>query len=337
MSKLYRDRPEWADITPVPQHEPGANPIAPIFYTEAYKDATDYFRGVVKAGEMSERVLTLTESVIRMNPAHYSAWQYRYRTLVAINAPLDEELELMDELAEKFLKNYQVWHHRRLLLQRGALAKTPAAELAFIARGLSYDAKNYHTWAYRQWILAYFNQDALWEGEMRYIENMLEDDVRNNSAWHHRFFVVFSNGVRKGDEDREDTIRREVSFTKEKIALAPNNASAWNYLRGVLERSDTPFASLREFVLLYTVPAQSSLDDVRDDSVVDLENPRPSPGADLPCPAAIEFLADIHEAAGGNQIQDAIKLWKSLADEHDTIRKRYWEHRISEAQASQDS
>ena len=38
------------------------------------KDATDYFRGIVKTGEQSERVLELTETIIRMNPAHYSAW-----------------------------------------------------------------------------------------------------------------------------------------------------------------------------------------------------------------------------------------------------------------------
>jgi len=38
------------------------------------KDATDYFRAIVKAGELSARVLELTESIIRMNPAHYSAW-----------------------------------------------------------------------------------------------------------------------------------------------------------------------------------------------------------------------------------------------------------------------
>ncbi|EJC98263.1 farnesyltransferase [Fomitiporia mediterranea MF3/22] len=333
MSALYRDRQEWADITPISQHEPDENPIAPIFYSETYKDATDYFRGVVRAQEMSERVLTLTESIIRMNPAHYSAWQYRYGTLIAINAPLDDELELMDELAEKYLKNYQVWHHRRLLLQRGALTKTPAAELAFIARGLSHDAKNYHTWSYRQWVLAYFNQDKLWGGELRYIENMLEDDVRNNSAWHHRFFVVFSSGVRKGEEDREEVVRRELTFTKDKIALAPNNASAWNYLRGVLEHSGTPFSLLTGFVLPYTVSVQSS-DGREDEKILDLENPRPSPGADLPCPAAIEFLADIYEASGGEEISKAIELWKSLANDHDTIRKKYWEHRILEVPVS---
>lgn len=38
------------------------------------KDATDYFRAIVKSGERSERVLQLTEELIRLNPAHYTAW-----------------------------------------------------------------------------------------------------------------------------------------------------------------------------------------------------------------------------------------------------------------------
>jgi hypothetical protein len=38
------------------------------------KDATNYFRAIVKSGEMSPRVLELTEHIIRMNPAHYTAW-----------------------------------------------------------------------------------------------------------------------------------------------------------------------------------------------------------------------------------------------------------------------
>ena len=28
---LYSERPDWADVTPIPQYE-GYNPIAPIFY-----------------------------------------------------------------------------------------------------------------------------------------------------------------------------------------------------------------------------------------------------------------------------------------------------------------
>lgn len=40
----------------------------------ADKDATDYFRGIIKTGEKSLRVLQLTETIIKLNPAHYSAW-----------------------------------------------------------------------------------------------------------------------------------------------------------------------------------------------------------------------------------------------------------------------
>jgi protein farnesyltransferase/geranylgeranyltransferase type-1 subunit alpha len=59
----------------------------------------------------------------------------------------------MDELAVKFLKTYQVWHHRRLLV---TITRKAKQELAFIQKGLQVDEKNYHTWSYRQWILAHF-------------------------------------------------------------------------------------------------------------------------------------------------------------------------------------
>lgn len=213
----------------------------------------------------------------------------------------------MDELCEIFLKHYQVWHHRRLLLLQGALTgnKTLGTELAFIARSLHSDAKNYHTWAYRQFVLTHFNDDELWTGEMRYIENMLEDDVRNNSVWNHRFFVVFASGVRKDEEDREEVVRRELQFSKQKIALAPNNMSAWNYLRGVLDHSKTPYSTMRDFVISYTKERASERDE---EGVVDLENPLPTLGADLPCPIAIEFLADIHEEDGGDAIPKACEV-----------------------------
>ena len=135
--------------------------------------------------------------------------QYRYETLLATNADLKAELLLMDDIASQHLKTYQVWHHRRLLIQH---LKTARPELAFIASILEHDAKNYHTWSYRQWLLAHFNDDSLWAGELPYVEEMLSNDLRNNSAWHHRFFVVWGSGVRQGDENRQDTLRRELKY-----------------------------------------------------------------------------------------------------------------------------
>ncbi|PCH35063.1 protein prenylyltransferase [Wolfiporia cocos MD-104 SS10] len=342
--KLYSEDPAWADVVPIPQYQ-GVDALAPINYTEEYQDATNYFRGIVKTGEMSPRVLQLTEHIIRMNPAHYSAWQYRYRTLLALQSPLEDELRLMDRFAIDYLKTYQVWHHRRLLLVALHSVDAAAAELRFIVRALQDDAKNYHTWSYRQWLLAHFNDEArLWAGERAWTEELLEQDVRNNSAWHHRFFVVWGSGVRKGDEDREEVRKRELGFAKDKIALAPNNPSAWNYLRGVLDHTKTPYSTLSTFVQLYTASSAPAAD------VFDLDNPPPSAGAELPSVNALEFLADIHEQEG--QTEQAVQvcvyvvlrytftkhfvaqIWKSLANEHDTMRKKYWEFRIREAMQS---
>ena len=133
----------------------------------------------------------------------------------------------MDELAIKFLKTYQVWHHRRLILQ---LTQKPAPELTFIATSLKADAKNYHTWSHRQWVLAFFNEEDLWLRELDFVESMLVQDVRNNSAWHHRFFVVFQSGVRDGDRDRERVVRRELTcvfFGCSLSFLSANVAVGW--------------------------------------------------------------------------------------------------------------
>jgi len=159
-------------------------------------------------------------------------------------------------------------------------------------------------------LLAYFiDDDDLWRGELDFVENAIGDDVRNNSAWHHRYFIVFGCRVRPGEEDRARVARRELtyvlltqstlylmhqnSFTKQSISLAPNNPSAWNYLRGILDHMKLPYSLLARFVKPYTVPLGSQRVDV-----VDLENPPPSPGAQLPCVHALEFMADIHEQTG---------------------------------------
>lgn len=95
------------------------------------------------------------------------------------------------------------------------------------------------------------------------------------------------------------------SFVKEKIALAPNNASAWNYLRGVLDHARMPYSTQAAFAELYVVDAVKA---GTDDDVIDLDNPTPSQGAELPCPAALEFMADIHEAKGKEGVAEAVRV-----------------------------
>lgn len=177
--------------------------------------------------------------------------------------------------------------------------KTPLPELTYLSKVLTHDVKNYHTWAYRQWLLTHFDDEKLWAQELPFVDLLLMEDVRNNSAWHHRFFVVWDAGVREGEEDREQVLRRELSYVKEKIAMAPNNLSAWNYLRGILDKNKKPYGDteldLETFVVPYTVGRESTEQKAVDDEVlIDLDNPAPSSTAGLPCPLAMEFLADIY-------------------------------------------
>ena len=73
MSK-YSSSPIWEDIVPVVQDDGGPNPLAAIAYSEEYSESMSYLRSVMAKDEKSDRVLSLTEDIIRMNPAHYTVW-----------------------------------------------------------------------------------------------------------------------------------------------------------------------------------------------------------------------------------------------------------------------
>jgi protein farnesyltransferase/geranylgeranyltransferase type-1 subunit alpha len=42
--------------------------------------------------------------------------------------------------------------------------------------------------------------------------------------------------------------------------------------------------------------------------VIDVDDPRPTQGAELPCPQAIEFLADVYVEVGGGEMQKAQRV-----------------------------
>jgi len=106
--------------------------------------------------------------------------------LQVLSSDLHAEVEWLNAVALKYIKNYQIWHHRQLIISR---LSSVEGEFEFLAEMLDKDAKNYHVWSYRQWLVKKFD---LWDaGELQECERFLHHDIRNNSAWNHRWFVVF--------------------------------------------------------------------------------------------------------------------------------------------------
>ncbi|XP_064630696.1 protein farnesyltransferase/geranylgeranyltransferase type-1 subunit alpha-like [Lineus longissimus] len=294
---FYRDRDDWKDITPLPQDD-GPNPVVRIAYSDKFKDVYDYLRALLQKDERSERAYQLTTDALALNAANYTAWHYRRMLLQDLKKDLNEELEYISEIILEHQKNYQVWHHRRMIVD---WLKDPSEELDFTDDVLTQDAKNYHAWEHRQWAIKTFK---LWDGELDYCERLLIDDVRNNSAWNQRFFVINST-----TKLTDDVVRSEFEYTKQKIKLAPNNESAWNYLRGIfLGRTMSTYPGLREFC--------QELYDQR-----------------IRSPYLLSLIIDMNEEmikAGSSDkeklLENAVEMCGCLAKDIDCIRKEYWSY-----------
>lgn len=272
--------------------------------------------------EHSARVLALTSHIISLNAAHYTVWLYRASTLFALDFSLADELTWVNEIALDNQKNYQIWHHRQLLIDHifssirddhDAVDALARSETAFMDAMFEEDSKNYHVWSYRHYLVR--KLDLFNTAELRSIEGWIKKDVRNNSAWSHRFFVVFSDpsvctmGSKATEHDLEipdEIIDREIEFCKAAAFEAPQSQSSWNYLRGVLRKGGRKLGSVECFVGEFVKLGE---------------------GEDVKSSHALDFMADVWAEQGKNvEAERALAL---LGDKYDRIRKGYWDWRIA--------
>ena len=67
------DWSKYEDVEQIEQDD-GPDPVCPIAYTENFRTAMNYFRGIIQKDERSERALHLTKHIIDINAANYTAW-----------------------------------------------------------------------------------------------------------------------------------------------------------------------------------------------------------------------------------------------------------------------
>lgn len=73
--------------------------------------------------------------------------------LRALDTNLQNELNYTEEIISRNPKSYQVWHHRRVIVE---WLNEGAKELELTEHILGMDAKNYHAWQHRQWAIKTF-------------------------------------------------------------------------------------------------------------------------------------------------------------------------------------
>lgn len=211
----------------------------------------------VKLGEKSLRAFDLTETIIAMNSASYSAWLWRreydfsnyihrlnFRCLKFLDDRSLDQSEMdfvgmihrtethlcfLDGWCKRNPKNYQVWFHRRWLVDRmyecnpNTRDELLQNELAAVADHLSLESKNCNAWSHRLFLA---NRFALLQcdSEIVFTSKHIDLDVRNNSAWSYRRHMVGG---------RISLFDSELEYCLEKIALAPGNESPWVYMRSI--------------------------------------------------------------------------------------------------------
>jgi len=288
---FYKDRLQWKDVVPIKQDD-GEAPVCPIAYTAEFEDVMNYFRAMLQADEKSQRALENTTEVIEFNAANYTVWYFRRLILKELNSDLKEELQFVSDEAAEHPKNYQIWYHRRAIVE---MLGDSSQELQFTKLVHMNDAKNYHAWDHRQWVLKTFK---LWDGELEYVEKLLRQDVRNNSAWNQRYFVITNT-----TDMSLEVCKKESLWTIERVKEAPNNESAWNYLRGIMK--GYKFTDFPEVVALCE------------------ECPNKWPA----CAFGQSLLVDV--LTSQNKLAEAKEVCERLARGVDDIHKKYWEYRTA--------
>ena len=310
---MYRDKLSWTDVQPVDlRAADGPSPLVIIDYSERFKDTHAYFYAGYSRQEKSTRMLQLTEDVIAQNSANYTAWYWRRACLdsMSISDWKSYEVEFTSKWAEESPKNYQVWFHRRWLVEKQMRSDAMLSneqkeallseELRYVESTLENDAKNYNSFSHRVFVVQLLNsKEGVWEDELSFTDKLIAKDIRNNSAWSYRR-QLFDRMYRTVDIP-STVVNDEVTFAMKVVKLAPNNESVWEYMRSFKDWHTVTADAVNQ------VLGETSCESHR-------------------CRFALQTAAEI--ALLTFQTQTARELYEELA-QTDVMRSTYWKYILS--------
>jgi protein farnesyltransferase/geranylgeranyltransferase type-1 subunit alpha len=236
----------FSDKESLSQFSPNIS-ILQIKYPEDHQKLMNTFRYILNSKEISIRAFDLTTELIKISPWTYEVWVVRRKCLSEIEEiDIYNEIEFTNMILINFSKVYQVWHHRRLLIDK---LNECSQEKKIMQEILDEDNKNFHCWSHRIWMIRRFNNI---EDEFDFVDKMLDRDVKNNSAWNYRFFLVeyfYKNNI------DNDIIREEIEYALEKIKIVPFNESPFNYINGFIRKYKKKYKDFNnvidELILIY--------------------------------------------------------------------------------------
>ena len=297
--------------------------------------------------------MDLTALCLRFNPANYTVWWYRRQILSTLSKQdkrnnndntiynsdtngkdlvyyelnrIKHDLDLASELGGSNPKNYQLWYHRRSLLEytfetrNNIITNTTdnilQDELEYIANVLDEDAKNYHAWSHRQWILKTINDSELWSNELDYLDTLIENDIRNNSAWNQRWFASH-HGLYISVLSIEHATR-EAEYAIKHATIDPHNESPLRYLVALLKEQMKHLGKYNnDTITSFMKYVEKEIETIIE--VLDRGND---------CPSLISAYIDVLEIK--NDPESLLKcadMANDLGTKFDVVRKKYWSMR----------
>ena len=95
------------------------------------------------------------------------AWYHRRICIDKLELNLENELIFLDSIMEENQKNYQIWHHRKVIVEKSQIFNKEKDILNLIFEN---EPKNFHAWCHRIWVVRRFN---ITENELEWVDEMI--------------------------------------------------------------------------------------------------------------------------------------------------------------------